>query len=116
MSAPQEREPVSPRNQPASALTPRPLRLLLVGRVKPGAEPGLRAIQAQFPVAVAEEANTLETVLVEIADGIEKRTSRQLELFVRLLEPVMLLVMAGVTLVVVMGLLLPVFRMGSAVR
>lgn len=67
-------------------------------------------------VAVAEEANTLETVLVEIADGIEKRTGRQMELFVRLLEPVMLLVMAGVTLIVVMGLLLPVFRMGSAVR
>jgi len=67
-------------------------------------------------VAVAEEANTLETVLVEIADGIEKRTGRQLELFVRLLEPVMLLVMAAVTLVVVMGLLLPVFKMGSAVR
>lgn len=67
-------------------------------------------------VAVAEESNTLETVLIEIANGLEKRTSRQLELFVRLLEPVMLLVMASVTLVVVMGLLLPVFKMGSAVR
>jgi general secretion pathway protein F/type IV pilus assembly protein PilC len=67
-------------------------------------------------IAVAEESNTLETVLVQIADGLEKRTSRQLELFVRLLEPVMLLVMASVTLVVVMGLLLPVFKMGSTVR
>jgi type II secretory pathway component PulF len=67
-------------------------------------------------VAVAEESNTLETVLINIADGLEKRTSRQLELFVRLLEPVMLLVMALVTLLVVAGLLLPVFKMGSAVR
>ena len=67
-------------------------------------------------VAVGEESNNLEKVLLDIADGLEKRTSRQLELFVRLLEPVMLLVMAGVTLLVVAGLLLPVFKMGSAVR
>ena len=67
-------------------------------------------------VAVAEESNTLEKVLIGIADGLEKRTSRQLELFVRLLEPVMLLVMAAVTLLIVSGLLLPVFKMGSTVR
>ena len=66
-------------------------------------------------VAVGEESNHLEKVLLDIADGLEKRTSRQLELFVRLLEPVMLLVMAAVTLVVVAGLLLPVFKMSSAV-
>ena len=39
-----------------AALTPRPLRLLLVGRVKPGAEPALRRIQAVFPRDAAEEA------------------------------------------------------------
>lgn len=67
-------------------------------------------------VAVAEESNSLETVLLEVANSLEKRTSRQLELFVRLLEPVMLLVMAGLTLVVVSGLLLPVFKISSAVK
>ncbi len=67
-------------------------------------------------VAVGEESNNLETVLINIADGLEKRTSRQLDLFVRLLEPLMLLVMAGVTLLVVAGLLLPVFKMSSTVE
>jgi general secretion pathway protein F/type IV pilus assembly protein PilC len=67
-------------------------------------------------VAVGEESNSLETVLIHIADSLEKRTTRNLELFVRLLEPVMLLVMAGVTLVVVAGLLLPVFKMSSAIQ
>ena len=67
-------------------------------------------------VSIAEESNTLETVLLDIANSLEKRTSRQLELFVRLLEPVMLLVMAVVTLLVVSGLLLPVFKMGAAAR
>jgi general secretion pathway protein F/type IV pilus assembly protein PilC len=67
-------------------------------------------------VAVGEESNSLETVLLDIAQSLDKRTTRQLELFVRLLEPVMLLVMAGITLIVVAGLLLPVFKMSSAVQ
>jgi general secretion pathway protein F/type IV pilus assembly protein PilC len=66
-------------------------------------------------VSVAEESNTLEKVLIDVANALEKRTSRQLELFVRLLEPVMLLVMALVVLLVVLGLLLPVFKMGQTV-
>ena len=62
------------------------------------AEP-LRA-SGEFPeeaveiIAVAEEANNLEKVLVDIAESMERRTYRYLELFVRLLEPAMLLVMA----------------------
>ncbi len=67
-------------------------------------------------VAVGEESNQLEKILLDIANTLEKRTSRQLELFVRLLEPVMLLVMAAVTLVVVAALLLPVFKMSSVVQ
>jgi general secretion pathway protein F/type IV pilus assembly protein PilC len=67
-------------------------------------------------IAVGEESNNLDKVLVDIAETLEKRTTRNLDLFVRLLEPLMLLVMAGVTLVVVAGLLLPVFKMGSAVK
>jgi general secretion pathway protein F/type IV pilus assembly protein PilC len=67
-------------------------------------------------VAVGEESNNLEKVLLDIADALEKRTARQLELFVRLLEPIMLLVMAAFTLVIVAGLLLPVFKMSSSVQ
>jgi general secretion pathway protein F/type IV pilus assembly protein PilC len=67
-------------------------------------------------VAVGEESNNLETVLLDISNALDKRTSRQLELFVRLLEPVMLLVMAAVILFVVSGLVLPIFKMGSALR
>ena len=67
-------------------------------------------------VAVGEESNNLEKVLVDISVGLEKRTTRQLELFVRLLEPLMLMVMAGFTLIVVAGLLLPVFKMSMTVN
>ena len=67
-------------------------------------------------IAVGEESNNLDKVLIDIANGLEKRTSRQLELFVRLLEPMMLLVMAAIVLLVVAGLLLPVFKMSSVVQ
>jgi general secretion pathway protein F/type IV pilus assembly protein PilC len=67
-------------------------------------------------VAVGEESNSLEKVLLDIATGLDKRTSRRLELFVRLLEPLMLLVMAVVIGVVVAGLLLPIFKMAQALR
>jgi general secretion pathway protein F/type IV pilus assembly protein PilC len=66
-------------------------------------------------ITIAEESNSLESVLVDIADSLEKRTARNLELMVKLLEPIMLLVMAGMTLLIVMGLLLPVFKMGDTV-
>jgi general secretion pathway protein F/type IV pilus assembly protein PilC len=67
-------------------------------------------------IAVAEESNSLETVLVEIAEALEKRTARQLELFVRLLEPAMLLVMAVIIGLVVAALMLPIFKIGTTVR
>lgn len=67
-------------------------------------------------VAVAEESNNLEKVLIEISNSLEKRTSRQLELFVRLLEPAMLLVMAVIVLFVILGLMLPIFNMGNVLR
>jgi general secretion pathway protein F/type IV pilus assembly protein PilC len=66
-------------------------------------------------IAVAEESNSLDKVLVDIADGLEKRTFRQLDLVVRLLEPMMLLVLAAVVLMVVIALLLPVIKMSGTV-
>ncbi|MAT73506.1 MAG: pilus assembly protein PilC [Planctomycetaceae bacterium] len=61
-------------------------------------------------VAVAEQSNTLETVLTDIADSLEKETWRRLDLFVRLLEPVMLLLLASCVLVIVVALLLPMLK------
>ena len=65
-------------------------------------------------VAVGEESNNLEKVLLDVATSLEKRTNRNLDLFVRLLEPMMLLVMAGLIMLVVAGLMLPVFKMSRA--
>jgi general secretion pathway protein F/type IV pilus assembly protein PilC len=65
-------------------------------------------------ISVGEEANNLEQVLINIADNMEQRTYRELELFVRLLEPMMLLLMGVLILFVMVALLLPVFQSAGA--
>jgi general secretion pathway protein F/type IV pilus assembly protein PilC len=77
------------------------------------------AASGQFPadvvemIAVGEQSNNLETVLPHIADSLERDTWRRLDLFVRLLEPLMLVLLAGVVLVVVIALLVPVLKMST---
>lgn len=67
-------------------------------------------------ISVAEESNTLDDVLINISEGLEKQTVRRLDLMVKLIEPLMLMVMAGIILVVVVALLLPIMKMGSAMQ
>ena len=66
-------------------------------------------------ISVAEESNTLDTVLVTISDQLEKQTMRRLDVAVKLIEPFMLLIMAIVVLFVVVALLLPIMKMGQTV-
>ncbi|MDA0657839.1 MAG: type II secretion system F family protein [Planctomycetota bacterium] len=82
---------------------------------KPLAQSGHFPRESVEMIAVAEESNTLEKVLIDIADSLERRTYRRLDLLVRLLEPLMLLVMAGLILTMVLALLLPILKMGSMV-
>ncbi len=79
------------------------------------------AASGQFPadvvemIAVGEQSNNLETVLPHIADTLERDTWRRLDLFVRLLEPLMLVLLAGVVLIVVIALLVPVLKMSTTI-
>ena len=75
----------------------------------------------QFPrnvtemISVAEESNTLDDVLINISEGLEKQTMRKLEIMVKLVEPLMLVVMAGIVMFVVIALLLPIMQMGQTI-
>ena len=51
--------------------------------------------------------------MIELADTTEERLSEQIDVGLRLLEPLLLLVLAGITLLIVSALLLPVFNMGQ---
>ncbi|MCA9024405.1 MAG: type II secretion system F family protein [Planctomycetaceae bacterium] len=75
----------------------------------------------QFPteivemISVGEEANNLENVLIDIADNLERRTNRELDIAVRMLEPLLLLVMAAIVLFVVVALLVPILQSSGVV-
>jgi general secretion pathway protein F len=64
-------------------------------------------------ISVAEESNTLDRVLVQISENLEKLTFRRLEVVVRLLEPIMLLILAGIVMFVVLALMVPVLNSSS---
>ncbi len=64
-------------------------------------------------ISIGEEANNLENVLIGIADSTEKYTSRKIDVVVRMLEPVMLLVMATIVTFVIAALLLPILNMST---
>ena len=67
-------------------------------------------------ITIAEEANSLEKVLIDVADGLDKRTARNLDLMVKLVEPMMLMVMAVIVGTIAVGLLMPVFKMSSTLN
>ena len=75
---------------------------------------GLFPLDIVDMIAVAEESNSLETVLVQIADSNESRTGRKIDLGVRLLEPIMLMFMAGIVMIIAVALLVPIIRMSTS--
>lgn len=85
---------------------------------KPLTEPlragGLFPEQILAMITVAEESNRLDKVLLHIADTVERRTNRQVDQAVRLLEPVILCGVAAAIGFLALGLLLPIFTMASS--
>jgi general secretion pathway protein F/type IV pilus assembly protein PilC len=65
-------------------------------------------------LTVAEESNKLDKVLVQIADTVERRTNRQVDQAVRLIEPAILCLVAAGIGFLALGLLLPIFTMASS--
>lgn len=61
-------------------------------------------------IAVAEQANSLEIVLGQISDRLDKTTWRKIELLVRLIEPLMLVALSAAVLMVAIALLLPIIQ------
>ena len=66
-------------------------------------------------ISVAEESNTLDSVLIDIADSLEKRNWRQLDIATRFIEPMMLVVLGSMILVIVLAVMIPMFKMSSTI-
>jgi general secretion pathway protein F/type IV pilus assembly protein PilC len=61
-------------------------------------------------LSVAEQSNRLESVLLKLADKLESRSQLRLDMLMKLLEPLMMVVMAIVVGFLVIALLMPVFE------
>jgi len=81
----------------------------------PLAQCGLVPAPVMAMIRVAEEANNLDHVLVSVSDGIDRGTARQIDVMIRLAEPMMLLVMGVLIGFVLIALLLPVFDTMTAI-
>lgn len=82
---------------------------------QPLAESGLIPRQVMAMIRVAEESNSLDEVLVKISDRMDQKTERKLETLVRLIEPLMLLTIGAMVALIIIGVLLPVFDINSAI-
>ncbi|RMH11001.1 MAG: type II secretion system F family protein [Planctomycetota bacterium] len=65
-------------------------------------------------ISVGEAAGNVDEVMLGIAETVEGRVNRLLDTAVRLIEPLMLLLIAGVVVLVAVSLLLPMLKMSAA--
>ena len=77
---------------------------------------GLIPPQILEMIAVAEESNQLDRVLVEIAETVERRTDRQVDQAVHLIEPIILVFMAITIGTLAVGLLYPILTMAQTLK
>jgi general secretion pathway protein F len=75
---------------------------------------GLIPDQILAMIMVAEESNKLDKVLLQIADTVERRTNRQVDQAVRLIEPAILCVVAACIGFLALALLLPIFTLAGS--
>lgn len=79
----------------------------------PLGESGLFPMDIVDMLAIAEESNNLENVLIQIADANELRTARRIDIAVRILEPLLLMAMAGMVLLIALALLVPILTISK---
>ena len=82
----------------------------------PLAESGLFAPDVVEMITVGEQANNLDEVLLTVAQTLESRIERMLQVALKLVEPLLLMLMAVVVGLVAAGLVLPISQMGSSVK
>lgn len=78
---------------------------------KPLSDSGLFPPQVMAMISIAEESNNLESVLVNVSESIERELTKKLDVMVRMLEPMMLLLLASGVFFIIIALLMPTFRM-----
>ena len=82
---------------------------------KPLEHSGLFGEEVVEMISVGESANNLAVVLVGIARNAERKTDRLLDTMLKLMEPAMLLLLAGVVMFIFMALVVPMMSLSSQI-
>lgn len=83
---------------------------------RPLAESRLFPPSVMAMITVAEESNSLDSVLVKIADRTDQLIERRLNLMVRLIEPIMLVLIGGMVMMILVALLLPIIDASTSIE
>jgi type II secretory pathway component PulF len=67
-------------------------------------------------IAVGEESGNLDEVLGHVADAYDREVDRAVRIFVSLLEPALLVVMAAIVGLIVIAMLLPIYSLQGTMR
>lgn len=73
-------------------------------------------IQAQQMLRIGEQSGQLSTMLRHIANNYRQRLEHQIDLLSQLLEPVLMLIIGSLIGIIMLGMYLPIFNMGSIIQ
>ena len=80
------------------------------------AESGFFAVDVIEMLAVAEESNQMEKVLLQVAEKVDRRAARQLDTMVRLMEPLILVVLTAAIGFMAVGIMYPILTMAQTLN
>ena len=65
---------------------------------------------------IGEKSGKLALMLRYIADNYQEKLNHQIDLLSQLLEPLMMLIIGSLIGIIMMGMYLPIFNMGSVIQ
>ncbi|TCP95741.1 protein transport protein HofC [Cricetibacter osteomyelitidis] len=73
-------------------------------------------LQIQQMLQVGEKSGQLAMILQQIADNEKQRLDHQIDLLSQLLEPLMMVIIGGLIGLIMLGMYMPIFNMGSLIQ
>ena len=73
-------------------------------------------MEAQQMLQIGEKSGKLALMLRYIADNYQEKLNHQIDLLSQLLEPLMMLIIGSLIGIIMMGMYLPIFNMGSVIQ
>lgn len=84
-------------------------------RFSDGLSYGFLSQQTRQMIAIGEQSGQLDTMLHYVANHLQQQLSNQIDLFAKLLEPILMLIIGAIIGVIILGMYLPIFNLGNVI-